>query len=482
MGLSDCSSVDSCNISTSTEDNNGVGLNLKATEHRPGLPRSQSPKRVIESCPLGSTKIDEKLLFPLHPAKDTAFSVSQKIVLTGNKRGFLDAMDGFLEVNNHVNTRDADFLLKVVTEVTKSILQGKFLSNSGVKACDTKETSRVQPPKLKNANTQDTVLEKPSAVNKASNCEGSRAPATKAQVMGWPPIRSVRTNTITSALKNNEEIDGKAGSPALFIKVSMDGAPYLRKVNLRNHSAYQELSSADFVLQLLTKKRKEEPEICTVASLKRLFVESRPYLLGSHSQHNQFSSTFVKDHPSMPEKYNYMTETFQKTLAFVRVHAYDKESYTLLVSSMMSSQFVQKPESLSKYFAINDGTWLGEHDGANISFHELNHRFGKYDAFEKFGHKFESEEKWKENRAFSFVVGLLGTMVFPKGESGTINPRVIMVADTLFNRMDYDQTKVFQNLAPMILAEIYRALGMYQSGALFFQGCNIIDVRCIYAF
>ncbi|KAF3668539.1 putative E3 ubiquitin-protein ligase HERC1-like [Capsicum annuum] len=220
MGLSDCSSVDSCNISTSTEDNNGVGLNLKATEHRPGLPRSQSPKRVIESCPLGSTKIDEKLLFPLHPAKDTAFSVSQKIVLTGNKRGFLDAMDGFLE--------------------------GKFLSNSGVKACDTKETSRVQPPKLKDANTQDTVLEKPSAVNKASNCEGSRAPATKAQVMGWPPIRSVRTNTITSALKNNEEIDGKAGSPALFIKVSMDVAPYLRKVNLRNHSAYQELSSADF--------------------------------------------------------------------------------------------------------------------------------------------------------------------------------------------------------------------------------------------
>lgn len=214
MGLSDCLSVDSCNISTSSEDNNGCGLNLKATELRLGLPGSQSPERGAEACPLGSTKVDEKLLFPLHPAKDTAFSVSQKTVVTGNKRGFSDAMEG------------------------------KFLSNSGVKAGNTKETSRVQPPKMKDANSQSTVPERPAAVNEASNRAGSGAPATKAQVVGWPPIRSFRKNTLASASKNNDEVDGKAGSPALFIKVSMDGAPYLRKVDLRTYSAYQELSSA----------------------------------------------------------------------------------------------------------------------------------------------------------------------------------------------------------------------------------------------
>lgn len=218
MGLSDCSSVDSCNISTSSEDNNGCGLNLKATELRLGLPGSQSPERGEETCPVSSTKVDEKLLFPLHPSKDSAFSVSQKTVVSGNKRGFSDAIDGFSE--------------------------GKFLSNSGVKAGDTKETSRVQPPKMKDANTQSTVPERPSAVNDASNRAGSGAPATKAQVVGWPPIRSFRKNTLASASKNNEEVDGKAGSPALFIKVSMDGAPYLRKVDLRTCSAYQELSSA----------------------------------------------------------------------------------------------------------------------------------------------------------------------------------------------------------------------------------------------
>jgi len=48
----------------------------------------------------------------------------------------------------------------------------------------------------------------------------------------------------TTSNKNNDEVDGKPGGGALFVKVSMDGAPYLRKVDLRSYSTYQELSSA----------------------------------------------------------------------------------------------------------------------------------------------------------------------------------------------------------------------------------------------
>lgn len=66
----------------------------------------------------------------------------------------------------------------------------------------------------------------------------------RAQVVGWPPIRSFRKNTLATTSKNNDEVDGKAMPGALFVKVSMDGAPYLRKVDLRNYSVYQELSSA----------------------------------------------------------------------------------------------------------------------------------------------------------------------------------------------------------------------------------------------
>jgi len=49
---------------------------------------------------------------------------------------------------------------------------------------------------------------------------------------------------LATTSKNNDEVDGKPGPAVLFVKVSMDGAPYLRKVDLRNYTTYQELSSA----------------------------------------------------------------------------------------------------------------------------------------------------------------------------------------------------------------------------------------------
>ena len=53
------------------------------------------------------------------------------------------------------------------------------------------------------------------------------------QVVGWPPIRSYRKNTLATSSRNTNP---------LFVKVSMDGAPYLRKVNLRTYTTYKELS------------------------------------------------------------------------------------------------------------------------------------------------------------------------------------------------------------------------------------------------
>ncbi len=72
-------------------------------------------------------------------------------------------------------------------------------------------------------------------------------PPAKAQVVGWPPVRSYRKNVM--AQKNTEESSEKsapaAGSGnAAFVKVSMDGAPYLRKVDLKMYKSYKELSDA----------------------------------------------------------------------------------------------------------------------------------------------------------------------------------------------------------------------------------------------
>lgn len=65
----------------------------------------------------------------------------------------------------------------------------------------------------------------------------------RAQVVGWPPIRSFRKNTLATNLPKNNEA-GKSGSSCLYVKVSMDGAPYLRKIDLKTYISYTELSSA----------------------------------------------------------------------------------------------------------------------------------------------------------------------------------------------------------------------------------------------
>ncbi|KAK4281227.1 hypothetical protein QN277_012749 [Acacia crassicarpa] len=68
-------------------------------------------------------------------------------------------------------------------------------------------------------------------------------PPAKAQVVGWPPVRSFRKNI----LKNNNGEEKEKGSPnnnGNFVKVSMDGAPYLRKVDLKLYNTYQDLYDA----------------------------------------------------------------------------------------------------------------------------------------------------------------------------------------------------------------------------------------------
>ncbi|XP_010249884.1 PREDICTED: auxin-responsive protein IAA1 [Nelumbo nucifera] len=59
-------------------------------------------------------------------------------------------------------------------------------------------------------------------------CAG-KPPASKAQVVGWPPVRSFRKNALKSCT---------------YVKVAVDGAPYLRKVDLETYSSYQQLLSA----------------------------------------------------------------------------------------------------------------------------------------------------------------------------------------------------------------------------------------------
>ncbi|KAJ1699476.1 hypothetical protein LUZ63_007988 [Rhynchospora breviuscula] len=62
-------------------------------------------------------------------------------------------------------------------------------------------------------------------------------PSPKAQIVGWPPVRSYMKNNFYS-MKNKADMAGR------YVKVSMDGAPYLRKVDLKNYKGYKELREA----------------------------------------------------------------------------------------------------------------------------------------------------------------------------------------------------------------------------------------------
>lgn len=72
-------------------------------------------------------------------------------------------------------------------------------------------------------------------------------PASKVQVVGWPPVGAYRKSTFQAAAAAAKakagEQEGKKGG-GLYVKVSMDGAPYLRKVDLRMYGGYRELRDA----------------------------------------------------------------------------------------------------------------------------------------------------------------------------------------------------------------------------------------------
>ncbi|KAI4364081.1 hypothetical protein MLD38_020218 [Melastoma candidum] len=71
---------------------------------------------------------------------------------------------------------------------------------------------------------------------------------SKGQVVGWPPVQSFWKNLVFAQTKissRTEENEGfGVGAGPVFVKVSMDGAPYLRKLDLKSFKSYLELLAA----------------------------------------------------------------------------------------------------------------------------------------------------------------------------------------------------------------------------------------------
>ncbi|KAL8529064.1 hypothetical protein ACS0TY_006505 [Phlomoides rotata] len=93
----------------------------------------------------------------------------------------------------------------------------------------TEECLVSPPPKNNKRSSPDSISDKVSS-------DQENAPPPKAQIVGWPPVRSYRKNNIP--VKN---ADSECG---IYVKVSMDGAPYLRKIDLKVYNGYTELLKA----------------------------------------------------------------------------------------------------------------------------------------------------------------------------------------------------------------------------------------------
>ncbi|CAN4098366.1 unnamed protein product [Withania somnifera] len=68
-----------------------------------------------------------------------------------------------------------------------------------------------------------------SNVNDDTDDDDNNNCLNKNQVIGWPPVCGYRRK------KNNNSGEGKK---KMYVKVSMDGAPFLRKVDLSTHKDY----------------------------------------------------------------------------------------------------------------------------------------------------------------------------------------------------------------------------------------------------
>lgn len=90
------------------------------------------------------------------------------------------------------------------------------------------------PESVVNKNEKKRAFSEIDGVGDENSSSGGddRKVEKKSQVVGWPPVCSYRKkNSVNEASK-------------MYVKVSMDGAPFLRKIDLAMHKGYSDLAFA----------------------------------------------------------------------------------------------------------------------------------------------------------------------------------------------------------------------------------------------
>ncbi|KAG4186736.1 hypothetical protein ERO13_A08G062000v2 [Gossypium hirsutum] len=114
----------------------------------------------------------------------------------------------------------------------------------GLPGCGDDEPQRKTNPSIRNNKrtvpeiSEVSSSESNSSITMSGSDDQDSPPPAKEQVVGWPPIRSNRKNCLQSSKRN--EVEGMG----MYVKVSVDGAPYLRKIDLKVYGRYPQLLKA----------------------------------------------------------------------------------------------------------------------------------------------------------------------------------------------------------------------------------------------
>lgn len=120
-----------------------------------------------------------------------------------------------------------DMSLEEITELRLG-LPGESRGKSGTKRgfCETVDLE-LGVPAVGRDEAEDSSAAGPRMKEEVAGA--AKPPAAKTQAVGWPPVKAFRKSVIRSRK---------------YVKVAVDGAPYLRKVDLEAYDSYQQLLTA----------------------------------------------------------------------------------------------------------------------------------------------------------------------------------------------------------------------------------------------
>nr|KJB06505.1 hypothetical protein B456_001G242800 [Gossypium raimondii] len=116
------------------------------------------------------------------------------------------------------------------------------------------EPERQMTPRPNKRTLSDIVSEGSRSTTEEDHQDN--APPAKVQIVGWPPVRSYRKNCLQG---KKDEVEGGTG---MYVKVSVDGAPYLRKIDLKVYRSYPQLLLAlENMFKLTIGKISKNPQL-----------------------------------------------------------------------------------------------------------------------------------------------------------------------------------------------------------------------------